>query len=153
MKWRRGHNRGVIRSGGVAPRLLVVALLALGLVGMHHAVVVACHHTAGHSSQATAATPESILSMGADSAHGVDGGGHGVPAPVSPQSPADEPSGLVGAAATCLAILLMLVGLVLPQILARVRRWRLMHLRLHVPPTATQAFRPPDLTLLSVSGT
>jgi hypothetical protein len=91
--------------------------------------------------------------MGADSAHGAHGGGHGVPAPVSPQSPADGPSGLVGAAATCLAILLMLVGLVLPQILARVRRWRLMHLRLHVSPTATQAFRPPDPTLLSVSRT
>ena len=153
MKWRRGHNRGVSWSGGVAPRLLVVALLALGLVGMHHVVVVACHHTAGHSSQVTTTTPESILSMGADSAHGAHGGGHGVPAPVSPQSPADEPSGLVGAAATCLAILLMLVGLVLPQILARVRRWRLMHLALRVPRRTAWILRPPDLTLLSVSRT
>jgi hypothetical protein len=148
-----GHNRGVSGIGSVAPRLVVVALLALGLVGMHHLVVVACHHAAAHSAHASTATPGGVLSMDTHAAHADHGSGLGAHAPTSPQPPADEPSGLAAVAATCLAILLMLVGLVLPQILARVRRWRVMQLRLHEPPTATRAFRPPDLTLLSVSRT
>jgi len=148
-----GHNRRVSGIGSVAPRLVVVALLALGLVGMHHLVVVACHHAAAHSAHAYTATPGVVLSTDAHAAHADHGSGLGAHAPTSPQPPADEPSGLAAVAATCLAILLMLVGLVLPQILARVRRWRVMHLGLHVPPTATRAFRPPDLTLLSVSRT
>jgi hypothetical protein len=148
-----GHNRRVSGIGSVAPRLVVVALLALGLVGMHHLVVVACHHAAAHSAHASTATPGGVLSMDTHAAHADHGSGLGAHAPTSPQPPADEPSGLAAVAATCLAILLMLAGLVLPQILARVRRWRVTHLRLHVPPTATRAFRPPDLTLLSVSRT
>lgn len=148
-----GYNRGVSGIGSVAPRLVVVALLALGLVGMHHLVVVACHHAAAHSAHASTATPGGVLSMDTHAAHADHGSGLGAHAPTSPQPPADEPSGLAAVAATCLAILLMLVGLVLPQILARVRRWRVMQLRLHEPPTATRAFRPPDLTLLSVSRT
>jgi hypothetical protein len=148
-----GRNRGVSGIGSVAPRLVVVALLALGLVGMHHLVVVACHHAAAHSAHASTATPGVVLSTDAHAAHADHGSGLGAHAPTSPQPPADEPSGLAAVAATCLAILLMLVGLVLPQILARVRRWRVMQLRLHEPPTATRAFRPPDLTLLSVSRT
>lgn len=149
----RGHNQGVSGIGSVAPRLVVVALLALGLVGMHHLVVVACHHAAGHSAHASTATPSGVLSMDAHAAHADHGSGLAEQTPMSPQPPADEPSGLVAVAATCLAILLMLAGLVLPQILARVRRWRVMRLRLHMPPTTAWAFKPPDLTVLSVSRT
>ena len=149
----RGHNQGVSGIGSVAPRLVVVALLALGLVGMHHLVVVACHHAAGHSAHAATATPSGVLSMDAHAAHADHGSGLAAQTPMSPQPPADEPSGLVAVAATCLAILLMLVGLVLPHMMARVRRWRLMRLRLHMPPKTAWAFKPPDLTLLSVSRT
>jgi hypothetical protein len=63
------------------------------------------------------------------------------------------PGGIVGAAATCLAILLMVVGLVLPQILARLRRWRSMRLSAAESPMAALTPKPPDLTLLSVSRT
>lgn len=145
-----GRNRRVSGIGSVAPRLVVVALLALGLVGMHHLVVVACHHAAVHSAHASTATPGGVLSMDTHAAHADHGSGLGAHAPTSPQPPADEPSGLAAVAATCLAILLMLAGLVLPQILARVRRWRLTRLALRVPRRTAWILRPPDLTLLSV---
>ena len=69
------------------------------------------------------------------------------------QSPQDSPGGLVGAAATCLAILLMIVGIVLPQITARLRRWRATIARPRLTDVPSLALRPPDLTLLSVSRT
>ncbi|MGA1662507.1 MAG: hypothetical protein ACO4CO_10940 [Candidatus Nanopelagicales bacterium] len=63
------------------------------------------------------------------------------------------PIGIVGAAATCLAILLMVIGLVLPQVLARVRRWRAMRLSAAAAVKSAPISKPPDLTLLSVSRT
>lgn len=133
--------------GSLASRLVVVALVAVGLVGMHHLVVVACHHAASHGDHA------SVLSM--DSV--VDHGAHGAAGTAPVESPTDgsdgAPGGLVGAAATCLAILLMVVGLVMPQVLARVRRWHGMCLLPAAPPTAVRIAKPPDLTLLSVSRT
>ena len=149
----RGHNQGVSGIGSVAPRLVVVALLALGLVGMHHLVVVACHHAAAHSAHASTATPGGVLSMDAYVAHADHASGVAAQAPMSPQPPADEPSGLVGMAATCLAILLILVGLVLPHMLARVRRWRTSRVTILEQWVSTSPVKPPDLTLLSVSRT
>ena len=138
-------------------RAWIVALVAMGLVGMHHLVVAACHHGASHAS------PAAVLSMGSV----VDHGGHlpadaaNAHADAAGSVPAEEPTdgsdgppgGLVSAAATCLAILLMVVGLVLPQVAARLRRWRETIARPHLADVTSLALRPPDLTLLSVSRT
>jgi|FLOH01.1.fsa_nt_gi hypothetical protein len=124
----------------VLPRLVVVTLLALGLVGMHHLVVVACHHagvtSAAASHQAHGAPLESPLA-------GVQ------EAPAEPPSPA----GIVGAAATCLAILLMVMSLVIPRVVERVRRWSLPRLEPSTPARMQTIHRPPDLAVLSISRT
>lgn len=140
-----GDNRGVSRVGSLAPRLLVVAVLAFGLIGMHHLVVAACHHAAGHSGHATTLT--------ASASH--DAATHGVPiAPLqAPEDAPQGPGGLVGAAATCLAVLLMIVLLVFPHVLARVRRWWQMSARQPLTRVASAIIKPPDLTFLSVSRT
>ena len=127
----------------LAPRLMVVALLAVGLVGMHHLVVAACHHAAGHSTHAT------VMPVDLMQGHGDHGATPAVPA----DSPQPAPEGLIGAAATCLAVLLMIVGLVLPQILARVRRWWAITATPHPSRMESLIPRPPDLALLSVSRT
>lgn len=134
----------MVNIGSLAPRLVVVALLALGLVGMHHLVVVACHHAAGHSSQAAP-----LIAHGS---HGDHSSGV-APSQAPREAPDGAPGGLVGAAATCLAILLMIVGLVLPQVLARVRRWRLPRSELLMPRVTAGLLKPPDLIILSVSRT
>ena len=141
-------DNGVMIQRGILSRMTIVGLLALGLVGMHHLAVAACHHAVTHTSHiaplADTVTPSHV--------------GHGT-APVAPmgspeQAPSDRlPGGLVGAAATCLAILLMVVGLVLPQIAARLRRWWATIARLRLVDAPSLALRPPDLTLLSVSRT
>lgn len=143
---RSGHNQGVF--GPVrASRLLVVAIIALGLVGMHHLVVVACHHGASHSDHA------SVLSMGAVVDHASHGSADAAPVEAPSDGSDGAPGGIVGAAATCLAILLMVVGLVLPQMLGRVRRWQAMRLSAAAPSMVALTPEPPDLTLLSVSRT
>jgi hypothetical protein len=137
--------------GGMPARSLVVgviALVALGLVGMHHLVVAACHHGATHGDHAAVLSMDSVID------HGVgDHGTHDPTPPADAPAPDGAPGGLVGAAATCLAILLMVVGLVLPQVLARLRRWQAMRLTLVSLPVITRAPKPPELTLLSVSRT
>ena len=146
-----GHNRCV--TGSVrALRLAVVVVIALGLVGMHHLIVAVCHHGVGHSDHAAVLSMDSV----------VDHEGHDraatAPVEVAPaDAPSDgsdgAPSGIVGAAATCLAILLMVIGLVLPHVLARIRRSRAMRLMVTAPPMAARTPKPPDLTQLSVSRT
>ena len=130
----------------MAPRLLVVAVLALGLVGMHHLVVAACHHAGGHSAHVT------MVAAPPTHDHAVPD-----PAPMAPlQAPLDAPDapgGLVGAAATCLAILLMVVGLVLPRLLARLRHLAVRDRSLGVTRVSFRPLSPPGLTLLSVSRT
>lgn len=131
-----------------ASRLLVVAMVALGLVGMHHLVVAACHLASGHGDHSV------VLSMDSVVDHGVgDHGTHRQAPPADAPAPDGAPEGLVGAAATCLAILLMVVGVVLPQVLARLRRGQSLKLNLAASPVATRTPKPPDLTLLSVSRT
>jgi hypothetical protein len=141
--------------GGMPARWLSIvtsAVVVLGLVGMHHLVVAACHHGGTLGDQGA------VLSMDLATGHGAHGHGDAVPAGTSlsdmPLDGSDGiPGGIVGAAATCLAILLMVVGLVLPQILARLRRWRSMRLSAAESPMAALTPKPPDLTLLSVSRT
>ncbi len=128
---------------GLGARLAVIALLAVGLVGMHHLVVAACHHAAGHPALAT------VLPTDFMQGHV----GHSEPPDVPADSPHPAPGGLIGAAATCLAILLMIVGLALPQVLVRLRRWQALRLSSAVPQICSRIPRPPDLALLSVSRT
>lgn len=128
-------------SPRLLPRLIVVALLTVGLVGMHHLVVAACHH------------------LGVSAAHGIESVGHGhdaAPTTPTPGAPAEEPlsgGGMASVAATCLAVLLMMVSLALPQMLARVRRWQALRFRMAVPYVSTGTPKPPDLAMLSVSRT
>ena len=142
-----GHNRGVSRIDGMASRLVIVAVLALGLVGMHHLVVVACHHVASSSTSVAAPLALDAHDSGSHAA------GHGLPAPAPQDAPHDAPSGLMGAAATCLAIVLMLVLLVAPRLMSRLRRV-LVPDRLPSPRrVVARLLEPPDLHLLSVSRT
>lgn len=137
--------------GGMSARALVlgvIALVAFGLVGMHHLVVAACHHGATHGDHAAVVSMDSVVDHGV-----VDHGTHDQTPPADGPAPDGAPGGLVGAAATCLAILLMVVGLVLPQTFARVRRWPPLRLTLAASPVASRGPKPPDLTLLSVSRT
>jgi hypothetical protein len=127
--------------------IVISALVALGLVGMHHLVVAACHHGATHGDHAA------VLSMDSVAGHASHGDADDAPLPAPDDGSDGAPAGLVGAAATCLAILLMVVGLALPQILARLRRWQAMRFSLAAPPMVARAPKPPDLTLLSVSRT
>ena len=136
-------------KGGLVSRLVVVALLAVGLVGMHHLVVVACHHVASSSSTTSVAAPLA-LDVHDSGSHTA---GHGLPAPAPQDAPHDAPSGLMGAAATCLAIILMLVLLVAPRLMSRLRRV-LVPDRLPSPRrVVARLLEPPDLHLLSVSRT
>lgn len=146
-----GHNH-VVAGSMRASRLLVVAMIALGLVAMHHLVVAACHHGASHSDHMAVLSMDGVVDHGAHDLVGT------APANVAPaNAPSDgsdgAPGAIVGAAATCLAILLMVVGLVLPQVLARVRRWQALRLSVAAPSMAALSPKPPDLTLLSVSRT
>lgn len=128
-------------------RMVVVAVLALGLVGMHHLVVVACHHAA--SSTMSTATPLAL-----DVHHpGLHAAGHGLPAPVPADEPPGAPTGLLGAAATCLAIILMLVLLVAPRLMSRLRRVLVPDRLLAPRHVVARLLEPPDLHLLSVSRT
>lgn len=148
MRCLSGDNQGVGSIGGLASRLVVVALLAVGLVGMHHLVVVACHHAA--SSTSSAAAPLVLDTHDSGSQHAP---GHGLPAPAPADDPDGAPTSLLGAAATCLAIVLMLMLLIAPRLTSRLRRVlvpdRLPALRCF----AARLLEPPDLHLLSVSRT
>ena len=147
MTCRRGHNRRVITPGSLVPRLVVVALLALGLVGMHHLVVAACHHGASHAGHAT------ILPTEAAAGHDLHDAGPTAPTQAPREAPAPAPDGLVGAAAMCLAVLIMVIGLMMPRIVSRLRRVPLPDIRPRAISNLTRVFDPPDLTLLSVSRT
>ena len=134
-------------TGSLAPRLVVVAFLALGLVGMHHLVVSACHHGASHVGHATILPPEAA-------------GGHALhdSAPTAPvqaprEAPAPAPDGFVGAAAMCLAILLMIIGLVLPRLVSRLRHLTVLDRLPGDVRVGARLLDPPDLHLLSVSRT
>lgn len=141
-----GDNRGVSTVGRLIPRLLSVGVLALALVGMHHLVVAACHQAAGHSAHG------STLAVSTSHDHAAPDSAPMAPLPAPLDAP-DAPGGLVGAAATCLAILLMVVGLVLPRLLARLRHLAVRDRSLGTTRVFFRPVAPPDLTLLSVSRT
>lgn len=126
----------------------VVAVVIVGLIGMHQLVVAACHHGVTHGEHAAVLSMDSVVDHGV-----VDHGTHGPTSPAETPASHGVPGGLVGAAATCLAILLMVVGVVLPHLLARLRRLRTHRSMLVATPAVTPALKPPDLNLLSVSRT
>lgn len=147
-------------KSSLVARLLVVAILAVGLVTMHHLVVIACHHVApggshgltagsGHDELAATtptapetatvaltaqpATPMAALFMSNQD--------------TAPSLPAD----LLGAA--CVAVLLLILGLASP-------RWRkglpgsaYGVARSRIVAVIAGSLSPPDLTVLSVSRT
>ncbi len=142
-----GHNRRVSGIGSVAPRLVVVALLALGLVGMHHLVVAACHHGGthvGHSAMSASDAPPS---------HALHEPSLATVVPLPVEAPDKAPGGLAGIAATCLAILLMIIGLVLPRLVSRLRHVTVRDRCLGTMRFGARPLEPPDLRLLSVSRT
>lgn len=113
------------------PRMLVIAALLVGWIGMHHLAVAACHH--GTS-----------VSQAGDHAHDA-------PGPQQAPFPAeDEP--MVEIALTCLAVLALLM-LSAPGLARAVRRAR------RAPPLMSRLaalgrwLDPPDLALLSISRT
>ena len=128
-------------------RLALVATLVVGLVGMHHLVVVACHHAAS-------ATTSTAVPLALDAHHsGSHAAGHGLPAPAPADEPPGAPTGLMGAAATCLAIILMLLLLVAPRLMSRLRRVLVPDRLPVLRGLVTRLLEPPDLHLLSVSRT
>ena len=131
----------------MAPRLLVVALLALGLVGMHHFVVAACHHGGTHVGHSTMSASEATPS------HSLHDPSVAAAVQVPQEAPAQAPGGLVGIAATCLAILLMIIGLVLPRLVSRLRHVMVRDRWLGTMRFDARLLEPPDLRLLSVSRT
>jgi hypothetical protein len=131
----------------VAPRLLVVALLALGLVGMHHFVVAACHHGGTHVGHSTMSASEATPS------HSLHDPSVAAAVQVPQEAPDQAPGGLVGIAATCLAILLMIIGLVLPRLVSRLRHVMVRDRWLGTVRFDARLLEPPDLRLLSVSRT
>ena len=126
-------------------RVGLIGALLLGLVGMHHLVIAACHHVGSPP----AASVEAMAGHGAMT----DMGDHHVPAPAQPADQAPAPGGAVGAAAMCLAILLLFVLVLGPRAWAHLRRRGGRPSRLMLTHVLTALARPPDLQLLSVSRT
>lgn len=131
----------------MAPRLVVVALLALGLVGMHHLVVAACHHGGTHVGHSAMSASDVTLS------HALHEPPLAAVVQVPQEAPDQAPGGLVGIAATCLAILLMIIGLVLPRLVSRLRHVMVRDRCLGTMRFGARLLEPPDLRLLSVSRT
>lgn len=118
-----------------APRirdLLVAAVVMLGLVGMHHLVVAACHHA---TAQAILAPASVVPPVSVDH-------GHGAPEPSVPSE----------LAAVCIAIL-FITGVVLLGTRSVVTRVRLERFVAHSIAWFERALPPPDLAVLSISRT
>ncbi|MGI9196620.1 MAG: hypothetical protein ACR2KE_04075 [Candidatus Nanopelagicales bacterium] len=114
---------------------------------MHHLVVMACHHAAASASPAT-----SLLSMDEQnsSSHATE---HWLPSARSQDIPDDAPWDLMGVAATCLAIVFMLMLLFPPRMTWRLRRALLAGRRPSRGRVTPSLVETPDLYRLSVSRT
>ena len=126
-------------------RIAVIGALIIGLVGMHHLVIAACHHVG-----ITDGT--SVVAMAGHGAS-TDMADHHVPAPAQPVDQAPAPGGAMGTAAMCLAILLLFVLVLGPRAWAHLRRYGDRLRRPVLGRALSMVFRPPDLSLLSVSRT
>ena len=113
-------------------RMAFVAVLAIGLVGMHHLVVAACHHGS------------SLSVVGVSDQHS-----HEAPHP----SPGGDEEPMVELALTCLAVL-SLLALVLPGLKGRVRWPVACESAFTAIQRRSDRFAdPPDLIVLSISRT
>jgi len=135
-----GHN-GVVTGGRLLARAALVGALVLGVVGMHHLVIAACHHL-GVSSTSSA------MVMDHHAGHSVP---TEVPAAPAPADPA--PAGALGAAAMCLAVLLLVVLILAPRAWAHLRRSESRPAFVHIQALLREIARPPDLLVLSISRT
>lgn len=141
------------RRPGLPARLLLIAVIGVGLVGMHHLVAVACHHSgAGAAAAASDHTLHHMLPSSDPLRAAPASSAEPMIAPSSPAVPSDG-HGIVGAAAMCLAILLMIIGLVLPRRRAWFERAVARHRWREGLAAVSRCLKPPDLTLLSISRT
>lgn len=113
--------------------VIVAAVITLGIVGMHHLVIVACHHTPS--------SPVASPFVGAADSH------HQAPEPLTPPH---EPSGDL--AAVCLAILAM-AGALLVGASVVIGRVRIAACSWTLRTWFERALPPPDLAMLSISRT
>jgi len=121
----------------------LVGALVLGVVGMHHLVIAACHHLG--------IAPSSVAVVMDDHA------GHVLPseapATPAPMQEAPAPAGAVGAAAMCLAVLLLVVLVLAPRAWAHLRRSESRRTMRRILSSLGEVARPPDLLVLSISRT
>lgn len=110
---------------------------------MHHLIVTACHHIAAHDGHVAAVTTGIPAQMVLDEPPATALTAMRTPNP-------EAPSGPLAAAATCLAILLMVVGLIMPGGLGRVRRLNLARVKEPARILLARGPAPPDLACLSV---
>jgi hypothetical protein len=122
--------------GSVLGRLLVVAVLAVGLVGMHHLVAAACAGSAPAASSHSAVHETHTQPV--------------IPMEHQRESPQ---SGVVGAAAMCLAVLLMLAGIGLPRVIGWLRRLAMRGWEPISTMGISRVLDPPDLDRLCLSRT
>jgi hypothetical protein len=127
-------------------RLLLVAVVAMGLVGMHHLVVAGCAQLGITAS-----------SQGGHGGHGLADAATPVPAPglASMSAPMEQvplSGGAAHAAIICLAVLLLIVLLRPPGVLGVLHqvfgRWRIA-----AAAWMQRVVEPPDLIQLSISRT
>ena len=134
-----GHN-GEVTGGRLLARVALVGALVLGVVGMHHLVIAACHHLGvSHSSSA-------VVDHHA---------GHSMPMelPVAPAPEDPAPAGALGAAAMCLAVLLLVILVFAPRAWAHLRRCESRRTMRPILASLREVARPPDLLVLSISRT
>lgn len=138
---------GGMTGRSLLARVAIIGALVIGLVGMHHLVIAACHH-AGFIDEGTAVA--AIPAHGADAVHGHE---HGpIPAQPADQGPAPA-GGAMGAAAMCLAVLLLFVVVLGPRAWAYLRRLTDRPRYRSFGGVLSVLARPPDLAILSVSRT
>lgn len=139
-----GQNGGMT-GRALLLRMALVGVLAVGLIGMHHLVVAACHHGSSASVSAHVSAHPDPASLPAAS-EPVTPIAMGVGQPVTPVD--QEP--MLQAALTCLAVLGLLVLLV-PGVMRRVR-WALPRISVltYVRQRVGRFLDPPDLAELSI---
>ena len=142
----RGDNEGMTGRSLVA-RVAIVGALVIGLVGMHHLVIAACHHIGAPEVSGVAAMTHDLTMQSPMTGHD-----HRT-APVGPDHQAPMPHGAVGAAAMCLAVLLLFALVLAPKAWGHLRRTAERPRRRLLARAIAAVARPPDLHLLAVSRT
>ena len=145
-----GFTMECMTGRSVLARVAIVGALVMGLVGMHHLVIAACHHVGTPEASAVAAMTHDMSLPSPTTGHD-----HGTApsSPVGPNHQAPLPHGAVGAAAMCLAVLLLFVLVLAPRAWAYLRRTATRPRRMMLARVIAAVARPPDLDLLAISRT